>query len=70
MAVTEQLTGKIQRLPIPLQEEVMDFVDFLLYKSDSEGNEWSEFSLAQAMRGLEEDEVPEYTEADLKEKWQ
>jgi len=35
-----------------------------------ENAEWSQFSLAQAMQGLENDSLPEYTERDLKQKWQ
>ncbi len=69
MIVTEQINGKLQRLPVPLQKEVLDFVDFLLHKNSHDENEWNEFSLAQAMRGLEDDDMPEYTEADLIEKW-
>ena len=70
MIVTEQINGKLQRLPLPLQEEVLDFVEFLLHKNGGGEQEWSKFSLAQAMRGLEDDDMPEYTDADLKERWQ
>lgn len=69
MIVTDQITDKVQKLPVPLQEEVLDFVEYLLHKSNG-NSEWSEFSLAQAMRGFADDELPEYTDADLKEKWQ
>ena len=69
MIVTELIHGKVQRLPLPLQEEVLDFVEFLLHKNGDGEQEWSKFSLAQAMRGLEDDGMPEYTESDLKEKW-
>lgn len=67
MIVVEQINGKLRKLPVPLQEEVLDFVEFLLYKNSDAENEWNSFSLSQAMRGLE-DETPEYTEADLQEK--
>jgi Protein of unknown function (DUF2281) len=70
MMVSEQINGKLQRLPLPLQEEVLDFVEFLLHKNGDGEQEWSKFSLAQAMRGLEDDDMPEYTDADLKDKWQ
>lgn len=30
---------------------------------------WNKFSLDQAMQGLEKDELPEYYESDLKEKY-
>ena len=69
MIVTEQINGKLQQLPLTLQGEVLDFVEFLLHKNGDGENEWSEFSLSNAMRGLEDDDIPEYTEADLKETW-
>jgi len=31
--------------------------------------EWSEISLEWASRDIEDDDIPDYTEADLKEKW-
>jgi hypothetical protein len=37
---------------------------------EEENEEWNQFSLEQAMKGLENDELLEYTEADLIEKWQ
>ena len=67
MIVTEQINGKLQRLPLPLQEEVLDFVEFLLHKNGDGEQEWSKFSLAQAMRGLENDGMPEYSDADLRD---
>ncbi|HLA96236.1 MAG TPA: hypothetical protein VK612_10990 [Pyrinomonadaceae bacterium] len=45
-------------------------MEFLLYKSGDAEKKWSKFSLAQAMRGLDNDDMPEYTDADLKDKWQ
>ncbi len=33
MIVTDQVTDKLQKLPIAAQEEVLDFVEFLLEKS-------------------------------------
>lgn len=74
MIMTEQITDRLQKLPPPLQREVLDFIEFLAQKvaqgeAVSEDFEWTKFSLAQAMTGLEGEES-EYTEADVKEKWQ
>jgi hypothetical protein len=75
MSAKEQITNRLQRLPPPLQREVLDFIEFLTQRvaqrqdaSDEVG--WTKFSLAQAMNGLENEDSPEYSEADLKEKWQ
>lgn len=74
MAVTEQINYKLQKLPTLYQQEVLHFVEFLSQKAmrgetETEEKVWSDFSLIQAMRGLEDDDTPEYTEADLKVKW-
>jgi len=72
MIVTDEINAKVQKLPRPSQEKVLHFVDFLLGKNGgaNEVQEWSDFSFAQAMRGLEDDGMSEYTDADLKEPWQ
>lgn len=75
MTATEQITDRLQMLPPQLQREVLDFIEFLAQRvaqreDASEQAEWTRFSLAQAMNGLENDDSPEYGEADLKEKWQ
>ncbi|MBD2692326.1 hypothetical protein [Anabaena catenula] len=54
-----------------LQQEKLTLYNTLLpYRNNAENEEWNQFSLEQAMRGLENDHLPEYTEADLIEKWQ
>jgi len=58
-------------LPERSQVEVLDFVEFLLKKSegitsDRESREWSYLSLSFAMHGMEEEE-PQYTAKDIKE---
>lgn len=72
MTETEQITDRLKLLPPVLQQEVLDFINFLTQKvAQSEDPqvepEWTRFSLAQAMNGLENEESPEYGEADLKE---
>ena len=70
--MTEEINVKVRKLPRPSQEKVLHFVDLLLEKNGDAGEnrEWSDFSFAQAMRGLEDDGMSEYTDADLKERWQ
>lgn len=75
MTATEQITDRLQKLPPPLQREVLDFIEFLAQKvahreAVNEEAEWARFSLAQAMSGIDNEDSPDYTEADLKEKWQ
>ncbi len=71
MSVKEIISQKIDNLSENKQIEVLDFIDFLLKKNlEEENEEWNQFSLRQAMKGLENDELSEYTEADLIEKWQ
>ena len=70
-----ELIQKLQTLPREKQAEVFDFVEFLAsrFSGTSPDAEWtgvkfSEFSLAQALRGLDDDPVT-YTPDDLSEKW-
>jgi hypothetical protein len=72
MAVTDRIQQYVQQLPVPLQAEVLDFVQYLLLKTKREGaplddSAWSAFSLASAMRGMEDENAPAYGPADLRE---
>lgn len=74
MIVAEKIARKLENLPISVQVEVLDFVEFVAKKNqlrevESENSNWSEFSLNQAMKGMENEDFPEYSEADLKEVW-
>jgi len=75
MDVTEQINARLQTLPPSLQQAALEFIEFLAARSAqrealNEDAEWSNFSLAQAMAGLEDEDSYAYTEADLKEQWQ
>ncbi len=73
MAISERIHQYVQMLPDTLQQEVLDFVRFLLFKREQETTpeqdeiEWSDFSLASAMRGMEDEDTPIYTTDNLKE---
>ena len=73
-----ELLKTVQSLPKEKQSEVFDFVTFLAARcgvaADSGHDEWTEaefaeFSMRQAVRGMEDDSV-RYTLDDLKERWQ
>ena len=71
MIITDKIQEYVQRLPAPLQAEVLDFVEYLLAKvgrdiPHRESESWSDLSLSSAMRGMENEEKPSYTVADLK----
>lgn len=71
MTIAEQIVEYLAVLPEKEQREVLDFVEFLENRcrqqsQRSETENWSTFSLASAMQGLENDPV-EYTSANLKE---
>lgn len=75
MTVIEKIHQRVRILPEPMQAQVLDFVEFLLSKSEADLQdnlqdidylEWSDLSLAMAMRGMEDEEEP-YTIDDLKE---
>ncbi len=71
MSVTEKIQKKVVMLPKKLQAEVLNFVEYLLMKAEYEATqkedvEWTNFSLASAMRGMEDEEV-EYSLDDAQE---
>jgi hypothetical protein len=71
MSVAEKICKHIQDLPESLQTEVLDFVGYLEAKATRQGGVHdhiisSEISLALAMRGMEDEALPEYSRVDLK----
>lgn len=67
MTLSEKISHEVQSLPESIQQEVLDFVEFLkTRRAHAEDEAWSTFSLTQAMRGLE-DEPDLYSVADLNE---
>lgn len=67
MAISDQIQQAVQALPIAVQAEVLDFVQYLAAKNARrEEGEWSDLSLAWAMRGMEQEDDPGYTLEDLR----
>jgi len=71
MVLSERIQQHVQKLPASFQAEVLDFVEYLLAKAErevarQEERDWSYLSLSFAMRGMEEEDTPTYTTADLK----
>jgi hypothetical protein len=69
MTILERIQEKVSLLPEPSQHEVLDYVDYLLYRSRQEDLLWSKLSLRWALRGMEDEQWPEYGAQDLKEIW-
>jgi hypothetical protein len=70
MTVTEQIIKHVRELPEPMQSEILDFIEFLETKTEKSGKEkieWSNFSLSQALRGMESESSP-YSLFDVKER--
>lgn len=70
MSLAEKIVEHLRRLPEEAQAEVLDFVELLETRSKKSRKDpedaWSSFSLAQAMRGME-DEEEIYSLEDLRE---
>ena len=67
MGLEETIIQYIHDLPKSQKTEVLNFVEFLKAKIEKkERNDWAEFSLSSAMRGME-DEQTLYSTDDLKE---
>lgn len=68
VSTIEKITHKIKKLSSDKQEKVLEYIE-VLEENQNELNSWNTFSLENAMKGLEDDQLPEYTEEDLKERW-
>jgi hypothetical protein len=66
MALDEKIYEYVQKLPWSLQEELLNFIQYLLVKAEQqEKQEWGWLSLSSAMRDME-DEPELYSMADIK----
>ena len=70
VSTAESIFEKTKTLPGPLQNEVLNFVEFLQKKQAPPEDDWPALSLTTALRGIEDEEWPAYSESDLVEKWQ
>ena len=68
-AVANVIYEKVKLLPKSQQKEALSFVDYLSYKSRQEDRLWMKMSLQSALKGLEDEEWPDYASEDLKERW-
>jgi hypothetical protein len=71
MHVIEKIKKDVKKLPKKLQLEVLDYIQYLINKTDmseqqSEKNEWTRFSLENAMRGMEDENSSLYSMDDVK----
>ncbi len=74
MNIVEQIRQKSSQLPEHLQREVLDYIEFVLAKrAEREQRQmdsaWSDFSLASAMRGMEDEDISDYETVKFVEKW-
>ena len=69
MSIADRINAQIQALPEHMQAEVLDFVEYLSHKFRQEDLDWSELSMRCALRGMEDEEGPEYSEDDCTERW-
>ena len=66
MTLDEKIRQYAQKLPRSFQEELLDFVQYLLMKAEQqERQEWASLSLSSAMRDME-DEPSLYSISDIR----
>jgi len=66
MTLEEKIQHYAKKLPHSFQEELLDFVEYLLMKAEQQENgEWASLSLSSAMRGMEH-ESSLYSLSDIK----
>ena len=71
MSTADLILMTVKQLPQDRQAEVLDFAEFIHRRAASvdhtEDANWKAFSLSTAMRGMENEDTPEYGEKDIKE---
>ena len=66
MTLDEKIHQYVQKLPRSFQEELLDFLEYLVMKAEQkEQQDWTSLSLSSAMRDMEEESVS-YNLSDLK----
>ena len=66
MTLDEKIHQYAQKLPHAFQEELLDFVQYLLMKAEQqEKQDWASLSLSSAMRDIEDEPVL-YSLSDLR----
>ena len=66
MTLDEKIQRYAKKLPHAFQEELLDFVEYLIMKAEQqEKQEWASLSLSSAMRGME-DEPALYNLSDIR----
>jgi hypothetical protein len=70
MGIADKLREKLSKLPEPLQNEVLDFAEYLMRKLDRQARQddldWANLSLDHALRGMENEPLACYEISDLK----
>jgi hypothetical protein len=70
MTLDEKIYRYVQKLPRSFQEELLDYVEFLVMKADQEEKQdWDSLSISSAMRGMENETVL-YSLSDLRESFE
>lgn len=74
MSVADRIAEQLGRLPSTMQAEVLDYVESLVARVERDENghtdrTWSTLSLESAMRGMEDEDGPTYTDADLTDRF-
>jgi len=66
MTLDEKIHQYVQKLPRSFQEELLDFVEYLVMKAEQQENQdWQSLSISSAMRDIE-DEAVSYSSSDLR----
>jgi hypothetical protein len=74
MPTVEKISEYISKMPNPYQVEVLHYVEYLWQKLQTQGGDeedilWQRYSLASALRDMDEADEVTYTIDDLKEKF-
>lgn len=69
MTLDQKIYQHVRNLPRPMQEDLLDYVEFLVMKAEQhEQKDWESLSLSSAMRDMQ-DEPISYRISDMREKF-
>jgi len=69
VGIADAIYQKVKALPPGEQTEVLHYVDYVLFRASQEDALWMAQSIRTALRGLEDEDWPDYGIDDLQEQW-
>jgi len=67
--IADAIYQKVIALPHNEQAEVLNYVNYISFRARQDDLTWMSYAIQAALRGIEDDEWPDYGLHDLQERW-